>query len=284
MRIAFLGPQGTFSEEAALAQADRDGATLVPFASMPALVSAVETDLADAAMLPIENSLEGSVSATVDLLIHETSLKIRAELVLPVRHFLAVRPGSSLSDIKTVTSHTQALGQCRRFLDRCLPNVEQEASLSTAAAVENVMRGDDPSRAAIGTRRAAELYGAEVLAQDIQDNDNNVTRFVVLAPEDAPRTGQDKTSICFSIKANVPGALFHVLEDLAANEIQMTKVESRPMKTTIGAYYFLVDFEGHQEDPKVAETLDRMRDKCAMVKVFGSFPMDTSVPGYQGGD
>ena len=284
MRIAFLGPEGTFSEEAALAQAERDNGTLVAFSSIPALVSAVETGLADAAMLPIENSLEGSVSTTVDLLIHETTLKIRGELMLPVRHFLAVVPGTTLSDIKLLTSHTQALGQCRRFLDRCLPGVEQEAALSTASAVASVMEKGDGSRAAIGTQRAAELYGAEVLAHDIQDNANNVTRFVVLAREDEAPSGSDKTSVCFSIKANVPGALFECLEDFAQNNIQMTKLESRPMKTQIGAYYFLVDLEGHREDSKVAETLERLSEKCAMVKIFGSYPMDPSVPSYEGGD
>jgi prephenate dehydratase len=284
MRIAFLGPAGTFSEEAALAQAERDNGTLVPFSSIPALVSAVETGLADAAMLPIENSLEGSVSATVDLLIHETTLKIRGELMLPVRHFLAVVPGTTLSDIKQLSSHTQALGQCRRFLDRCLPGVEQEAALSTASAVATVMQQHDGSKAAIGTQRAAELYGAEILAHDIQDNDNNVTRFVVLSRDDAEPTDHDKTSVCFSIKANVPGALFECLEDFAANRIQMTKLESRPMKTMIGAYYFLVDIEGHRSDAKIAATLDRLREKSAMVKVFGSYPMDPSVPAYEGGD
>jgi prephenate dehydratase len=284
MRIAFLGPEGTFSEVAALAQAERDSGTLVAFSSIPALVSAVETGLADAAILPIENSLEGSVSTTVDLLIHETLLKIRGELMIPVRHFLSVVPGTSLSDITSVSSHTQALGQCRRFLDRCLPSVEQEAALSTASAVASVMQKGDSSRAAIGTERAAELYGAEVLAHDIQDNDNNVTRFVVLAREDSEPTGRDKTSVCFSIKANIPGALFECLQDFAENEIQMTKLESRPMKTQIGAYYFLVDLEGHRTDQKVSETLERLTEKCAMVKIFGSYPMDPSVPAYEGGD
>ena len=284
MRIAFLGPEGTFSEVAALQQAERDGGTLAPFSSIPALVSAVETGLADSAVLPIENSLEGSVSSTVDLLIHETKLKIRGELMIPVRHYLAVVPGTQLEDIKLLTSHTQALGQCRRFLDRCLPGVEQEAALSTASAVASVMEKKDPGRAAIGTRRAAELYQAEILASDIQDNDNNVTRFIVLGRDDEQPTGRDKTSVCFSIKANVPGALFECLEDLAENRIQMTKLESRPMKTMIGAYYFLVDIEGHRSDPKVTETLDRLAEKCAMVKIFGSYPMDPSAPAYEGGD
>lgn len=273
MRIAYLGPEGTFSEEAALVQAAReDGAALVPFASFPALVSAAETGLTERAILPIENSLEGAVGATVDLLIHETRLKIHDELVLPVRHFLAVVPGATLADIKTVTSHPQALGQCRRFLERCLPVVEQVAALSTSAAVASVMQVGDPSQAAIGTRRAAELYGAKILASDIQDNRNNVTRFVVLALTDAEPTGRDKTSLCFSVKANVPGALHEILTELAVSHIQMTKVESRPKKSKLGDYYFLVDIEGHRNDPIIADALRRIEERAAELMIFGSYP------------
>ncbi|MDI3339851.1 MAG: prephenate dehydratase [Sphaerobacter sp.] len=272
MRIAYLGPEGTFSEEAALAQAARDGAELIPFASFPALVAAVETGMAERAILPIENSLEGSVSGTVDLLIHDTDLKLCGELVLPVRHFLIVVPGTELRDIRTVTSHPQALGQCRRFIERCLPGTEQVAALSTAAAVAEVMAAGDRARAAIGTRRAAELYGAEILAHDIQDLHNNVTRFVVLAREDVPPTGRDKTSLCFSVKANVPGALYEVLGVLAAARIQMTKVESRPKKSKLGDYYFLVDIEGHRQDPHIAAALEQMAGVVAELKVFGSYP------------
>lgn len=272
MRLAYLGPAGTFSEEAALIQAARDGAELMPMSSIPALVSAVETGLADRAILPIENSIEGTVSATVDLLIHETSLQICAELILPVRHFLLARPGTTLQQIRAVMSHPQALGQCRRFLERCLPGAEQIASLSTAAAVAEMMQSEDSSRAAIGTLRAAELYGAEVLAWDIQDQRTNMTRFIVLAEHDAEPTGQDRTSLCFTVKRNVPGALVEVLNELAAARIQMTKVESRPMKSALGDYYFLVDIEGHRRDPHIAEALARMAEKAAELKIFGSYP------------
>lgn len=271
-RVAYLGPEGTFSEEVALAYAARYGGSLVAFASFPALVSAAETGLTDCAILPIENSLEGAVSGTVDLLIHETMLKIRGELVLPVRHFLQVVPGTTLADIKTVTSHPQALGQCRRFLERCLPGVEQVAALSTAASVATVMEAGDRSQAGIGTLRAGELYGAEVLAHDIQDNHNNVTRFVVLAREDAPPTGRDKTSICFGVKANVPGSLIEILSELASADIQMTKVESRPKKSKLGDYYFLVDVEGHRLDPRIADALGRVEAKAAELMIFGSYP------------
>ncbi len=274
VRLAYLGPPGTFTEEAALHYAEREEAELIPFSSMPALVSAVETGLADQAILPIENSLEGTVSTTVDLLIHETDLKICAELILPVRHFLLAHPGTRLDEIRVVLSHPQALAQCRRFLERCLPQAEQVAALSTAAAVAEVMRSEDRARAAIGTLRAAELYGAAVLARDIQDQKSNATRFVVLAQEDAEPTGVDRTSLCFTVKRNVPGALVEVLNELAVAQIQMTKVESRPMKSVLGEYVFLVDIEGHRKDPHIAAALQRMAEKAADLKIFGSYPRD----------
>ena len=251
-------------------RADTD--QLVAFSSFPALVSAVETGLADEAVLPIENSIEGAVSTTLDLLIHETALRIAGELALPVRHFLVTRPGVHLEDVRVVTSHPQALGQCRRFLDRCLPGVEQEAALSTSGAVKDVAEGDDDHRAGIGTARAAELYGGAILAHDIQDVHTNVTRFVVLAREDAPPTGNDKTSLAFRVQENVPGALHAILAELAVENLQMTKIESRPSKGWLGDYVFLIDFEGHRQDERVARVLDNIRDRCSILKIFGSYP------------
>ena len=270
MTTAFLGPRGTFSEEAALLRAASD--ELVAFSSFPALVSAVETGLAGEAVLPIENSREGAVSTTLDLLIHETALRIAGELVVPVRHFLITAPGVALADVRVVTSHPQPFGQCRRFLDRCLPGVEQVAALSTAAAVQEVASGADPHRAAIGTARAAELYGGVILAHDIQDVHTNVTRFVVLAPQDAPPTGDDKTSLAFRIRENIPGALHEVLGLIAQERLQMTKIESRPSKGWLGDYVFLIDFEGHRQDERVALVLERVRERCSMLKIFGSYP------------
>lgn len=274
MRTAFLGPRGTFSEDAALLAAGGPGHEdmLIPFSTIPALTAAVETGLADQAVLPIENSIEGAVSATLDVLIHETPLKIKAELVLPVRLFLITVPGATLADIKVVTSHPNPLGQSRRFLERCLPKAEQVAALSTATAVQEVIASGDPSRAAIGTERSAQLFGGQILAHDIQDVRANVTRFIVLAQEDAPPTGDDKTSIGFTIKANVPGALHAILTPFAELNVQMTKIESRPTKAWLGEYVFLIDFEGHRLDAKIAQALDQIRDKCAILKIFGSYP------------
>ncbi len=271
MSTAFLGPRGTFSEDAALKHAGAD-AELLAFSSIPALTAAVETGLARQAVMPIENSIEGSVSATLDLLIHETPLKISAEVVVPVRHFLVTAPGSTLATIEVVTSHPQALGQCRKFLERCLPSAEQVAGLSTAGAVEEVSKSGDPRRAAIGTARAAELYGGQVLAHDVQDVRSNVTRFVVLSAQDAEPTGRDKTSIGFTLKANVPGALFTVLSPFAREKIQLTKIESRPTKAWLGEYVFLVDFEGHHQERAVALAIDEIAGSCATLKVFGSYP------------
>src|SRR5215211_6285395 len=270
MATAFLGPRGSFSEEAALLRAETD--QLVAFSSFPAVVSAVETGLADEAVLPIENSIEGAVSTTLDLLIHETALRISGELALPVRHFLVTRTGVHLEDVQVVTSHPQALGQCRRFLERCLPGVEQVAALSTSGAVKDVAEGDDDQRAGIGTARAAELYGGVILAHDIQDVHTNVTRFIVLAREDTPPTGNDKTSLAFRIRENVPGALHAILEEFAVENLQMTKIESRPSKGWLGDYVFLIDFEGHRQDERVARVLDSIRERCSILKIFGSYP------------
>lgn len=275
MKTAFLGPRGTFSEEAALARGG-DGAEaeadLVAFDSFPALTSAVETGLAEEAVLPIENSIEGAVGTTLDLLIHETPLRIRGELVLPVRQFLITAPGAGLDDIKVVVSHPQGLAQCRRFLERCLPRVEQVAALSTAGAVKETVEAGTRDRAAISTLRAAHLYGGSVLAHDIQDARTNVTRFVVLGRDDAPPTGDDKTSIGFTVKQNVPRALHAILTEIADEGLQMTKIESRPTKGWLGDYVFLVDFEGHRLDPAVAALLERIRAKTGTLSVFGSYP------------
>jgi prephenate dehydratase len=271
MTTAYLGPRGTFSEDAALSYAGAEG-ELLAMGSIPALVAAVETGLAGDAVLPIENSIEGSISTTLDLLIHETSLKIMAELVVPVRLYLITVPGATLNDLQVVASHSNPLGQSRRFLERCLPAATQVASLSTAAAVQEMMEAGDRARAAIGTLSAASLFGGQILAHDIQDVQTNVTRFVVLARDDPSPSGDDKTSIAFLLKRDVPGALFKVMRPLAEREIQMTKVESRPSKSHLGDYIFLADFLGHRADPAIAAALDAIGEECAMLKVFGSYP------------
>ena len=268
-RLAYLGPAGTNTEQAAATY--DPGATRLPFDSIPAVASAVEEGKADEAIVPIENSLEGSVTFTLDLLIHESSLFIRHELVLPIHHYLLGGPGVETGAIEVIYSHPQALAQCRSFLSKRFSGVDLVASLSTATAVEEMQRSERVA-AAIGTSRGAELYGAEVLARSIEDGANNETRFVVLAPTDHDRTGEDKTSICFSYDQDSPGSLHGTLGEFARLGINLTKIESRPTRESLGRYIFLVDLEGHREDGKVVEALERTRERVSMLKVFGSYP------------
>lgn len=272
-RIAYLGPQGTFSEDAALLH-DKT-AQLIPFPSIPAVAIAVASGMAEEGVVAIENSLEGSVTDTLDLLIHESGVFIRKELVLPIEHYLLVKPGTEAGEVKVLYSHPQALGQCRNVIERCFPKVNVVAALSNAAAVEEMMASTHTA-AAIGTRRAAELYGAEILARGIQDKASNATRFVVLALTDHPPTGSDKTSLCFSFADDRPGVLCEVLQKFAERNINLAKIESRPSKESLGRYIFLIDIEGHHDDSLVSEVLKQVREVTALFKVFGSYPRYTA--------
>jgi prephenate dehydratase len=267
-RIAFLGPPGTFTEEAALLY-DPAGQHL-PFSSVAAVAEAVSSGMAEEGVVAIENSIEGSVPDTLDILIHEERLSIRRELVLPIEHFLLVRPGTQASDVTVLLSHPQALGQCRRFIERCFPRAEVVAALSTSTAVEEMMARE--GAAAIATRRAVEIYGAEILARDVQDRSDNLTRFVVLAEGDHPPTGNDKTSLAFSFAEDRAGLLVDVLQEFSSRNINLTKIESRPTKERLGEYIFLADLAGHRQDAKVAEALTRVEALSSLFRIFGSYP------------
>ena len=269
MRLAFLGPPGTFGEEAAMRYAP--DAELLPFPSHPAVAAAVESGMADAGMVAIENLINGSVPETLDILIHESTLQIQAELLLPVVLNLVARPGTRADQVRVIYSHANPLGQCRKFVERCFPKAQLEAALSTTEAVELAMARDGDG-AAIATLRAAEICGAEVLAQGIQDTDANVTRFVVLGRGQREPTGQDRTSIAFTFATDHPGALASVLDEFAKLHINCTKIESRPTKATFGEYVFLIDFEGHAAEATGAEVLAAIRPLCGTLKVFGSYP------------
>jgi prephenate dehydratase len=267
-RLAFLGPPGTFGEEAALRY--DAAAELVPFTSHAAVIAAVGAGTVDAGIVPVENSIEGAVNETVDLLIHEAASMICYELVVPVEQCLLVLPGMRAEDIRVIRSHPQGLGQCRGYIERFFPDARLEASLSTAGAVEGLAA--TAGAAAIATRRAAELHGAEVLAAGIQDRSSNATRFVVLSTSDAPATGDDKTSIAVAMPHDRPGSLVAVLSEFATEGINLTKIESRPSKDALGVYIFLIDFQGHRLDPRVSAVLDRVRAHSNFLKVFGSYP------------
>lgn len=269
-RLAFLGPAGTFSEEAALKY--NATAEFVPLTTITAVASAVESAMADEGIVPIENSLEGSVTETLDLLIHaQRPLQIRHELNLPIEHFLLARPGTKISDVAVLFVHPQALGQCRGFVERCFPKATVEAALSNSAAVAEMMTHE--RSAAIGTRRAAEIYSAEILAQGIQDRSPNVTRFVVLGHEDHEPTGHDRTSLALAfVVEDRPGLLVGALNEFSSRGINLSKIESRPSKERLGTYYFIMDVDGHRSDPLMAETLDLVREKCSFFRVLGSYP------------
>lgn len=269
-RVAYMGPEGSFSEEAARLEFPT-GAELVGFVDIPAVISALGHKLVDTAVVPIENSIEGAINVTVDELIHDESPPpIVAERNLPVRHNLIARPGTGLSEIERVVSIPVAIAQCRRFMLEHLPQVQILPALSTSAAVQSLVHS--VHIAAIGNQRAAQLYGMEVIAPDIQDGDDNTTRFVVLGGESVPPTGRDKTSMCCSIAEDRPGSLMAILAEFADRGINLTKIESRPTRGGLGKYFFLIDLEGHQADPQVAEALEGVRKNSHVLKVLGSYP------------
>ena len=268
MRIAYLGPPGTFGEQAALRYAA--AAERLPFPSHSGVAAAVQSGMADAGLLAVENSVEGMVAETVDILIHDAQLRVCGELVLPIEQCLIVPPGRQAADVKVIYSHPNALGQCRGFIERCFPKTRLEPALSTTAAVEEALARDDA--AAIAAARAAEVLGGDVLARGIQDRRNNATRFVVVSLTDHAPTGDDKTSLAFTTHHDRPGTLVAVLQEFAARSINLTHIESRPSRDALGVYVFLCDVQGHREDPPVAEALAAVRAKTQTLHIVGSYP------------
>lgn len=264
--IAFLGPEGTFSERAARAQFG-SAARLVPVPSIPEVFASVERGRAQLGIVPIENSTEGMVGPTLDALV-ASPLRIVAERGLVVRQaLLSLAP--RLDRIRRVVSHPQSLAQCREWLARTLPDVPAIEVASNAAAAARAARS--PSTAAIASRDAAERYGLGVLAEDIQDAANNVTRFVVLAPPGTPvEPGADKLSVLFSVR-NRPGALYRALEPLARAGVDLCKLESRPMRGRSWEYLFFVDLRGAIEGARVRRALDGMERECILFKVLGAY-------------
>lgn len=267
-RVAYLGPAGTNSEVAALRY--YPGATLVPFATIPASARAVETGAADRAVVPIENSMQGSVTDTVDLLIRDDGLAICGEIVLPIEHCLMAPPGRARETIEIIYSHPQSLGQCRQYLETHFPGVRTEAALSNSEAVAIAMKTE--GAAAIAPARAAEIYGAAIIERGIEDSSLNKTRFVALAREGAAPTGRDKTSLAFAVAHDRPGTLVSVLHEFADRAINLTKIESRPSGGELGVYVFLIDVGGHRDDPLVAQALAAVKEQANFFKVFGSYP------------
>ncbi|MFN2607130.1 MAG: prephenate dehydratase [Acidimicrobiales bacterium] len=273
LRVAYLGPPGTFSEEALVGQADLAAGELEPMRSFPEILAAVASGDVDLGFVALENSLEGTVRLVLDGLIFEHDLLIQREVVLSVRQHLMGPANTSLADVRRVVSFPEALGQCSRFFASRLPGVDLVAANSTAEAVRAVAVEREPGTVALGSVLAAKLYGLDVVASDIDDHPENATRFVVVARDGVPApTGHDKTSIVCFQRDDRPGSLHGILGQFTARNINLTKLESRPTKHTLGDYCFIVDLEGHVDDEVVADCLRDLHAQLANVKFLGSYP------------
>lgn len=275
MRVAYLGPAGTWSEEALRASAP-DGVTEVPYGTVHETVMAVQEGEVERAVVPMENSLEGGVSATLDALAGDArDVRIVGEVVRPIRHCLVAARPLELDAIVRVISHPQATGQCARFLREHLPGAERVAAGSTADAVRTARDATEPV-AALGSALAARLYDCTVLADDVADHPGNVTRFVWLAPGDAPAADpgpRAKTSIVFWGSGDeTPGWLVAVLNELASRGVNLTRIESRPGRVRLGHYMFFADLEGAADREPVAGALAALRDRVETIRVLGSYP------------
>jgi len=276
-RVAFLGPEGTFTEEALLTQGDLAASDLVAMRSWPEVLGAVESGAADLAFVALENSIEGSVNLVIDALVFDTSLWVLREVVHEITENLLAPPGTRLEDIRRVASFPNALGQCRNWMTANLAGVEEVPANSTSEAARMVADGHlGPDAAALGTALAAKLCGLEVLVPHVEDHPGNMTRFAVVAAPGPgripPATGHDKTSIVCFQRANVPGSLHAILGQFSARGIQLTKLESRPTKKGLGDYCFLIDLEGHISDEVVADCLRDLHSSVAAMKFLGSYP------------
>lgn len=267
LSVAFLGPLGTFSEEAATKQFGTLSSP-VQCASIDEVFRVVEAGKVDYGVVPVENSTEGAIGRTLDLLLG-TSLKICGEVELPIHHNLLSKQ-SDIRSIKKLYSHTQSLSQCHEWLNQNLTGVERQAVASNAEAAR--LAAAEEGAAALASLRAAEIFGLHVLAERVEDDLRNTTRFLILSPHDVAPSGKDKTSLAMATR-NMPGAMVHLLEPLSRHQVSMTKLESRPSRTGIWEYVFFVDIEGHHEDAAVAGALAELQQRASFIKILGSYPM-----------
>lgn len=268
-KVSFLGPRGTFSHEAASTISEN----LISYCSITDVLGSVASGESIKAVVPIENSIEGPVNLTVDSLVHDFDLTICGEIILPITHNLLVNPGTKLEDVEDVYSHSQALNQCRYFIQNhdMLPHF----TLSTAEAARKVCEAGKGG--AIGTLKAAELYNLEVIASSIQETSNNQTRFIVLSNNEEEvhdfeeNNDKYKTSVAFSLFEDNPGGLYNILGIFAKSNINLNKIESRPSREGLGSYIFFIDFEGHKYNKKIANILDDLKSNTSFFKILGSY-------------
>ena len=284
MRIAYLGPRGTFSEDALRAAVGEQEVEAVPSASVYEAIVAVREGRADRALVPFENSIEGAVTATLDTLAFDSDgLSLVGEYDLPVRHCLIARNEMPLEDIRVVLSHPQPSAQCARFIRENLPQAEVRAAPSTAEAVRTVAESNEPW-AALGAESAARLYGAAVLRAGVEDEADNITRFVWVAREGTSPSGSGpwRTSLVFSeLGEDHPGALVEALQVFSDRGVNLTRIESRPLRRGLGRYQFFVDIEGGAGEEPLGSAIEALRSKAENVRVLGSWPIATP-PGVPG--
>lgn len=266
LQIAFLGPEGTFTQVAALKQFGHSVRT-APICSIAEIFREVEAGSCHFGVVPVENSTEGVISHTLDMLLN-SPLRISGEVTLRIHHHLLSHE-EGLSGINRVYSHQQSLAQCRGWLDRNLPHAEREALGSNAEAARRAAA--EPQSAAVAAEAAAEIYGLGVVARNIEDQPNNTTRFLVIGRRDAPPSGRDKTSLLLGCR-NVAGALHRLLAPLAHHGISMTRIESRPSRLGLWDYVFFIDIQGHREDPSVRSALGDLEREAKLFRVLGSYP------------
>ena len=269
MEMGYLGPEGSYSHGAALAYGSE--VTGIPMQSFSEIFEAVEAGKIKMGILPIENSTEGAVTMVMDGLIHTKRIQIIGELVFEIRHHL-LSIGKNTEELQVVLSHPQALEQCREFFRKNYPNIRLLACESSSQACITA-KNKGPSYGAIGNKLAGERYGLNILSDQVQDNLMNQTRFIVIGREDTKATGRDKTSIAFSFHDDHPGSLYEVLREFAKDNINLTRIESRPAKAELGKYVFYIDFHGHKNDPKIQGILKSIEKITRWVKILGSYPL-----------
>ncbi|AWE41567.1 prephenate dehydratase [Actinobaculum sp. 313] len=275
LRFSFLGPRGTFCNEAVNQVAEKD-ATLIPAVDVPAALNMVRDGEADYAVVPIENSVEGGVNATLDTLTQGTPLEIKAEMLVPIRFALAARPGTRLEDVHRIATHPHAWAQCRGWIAEHIPGAIHVPTTSTAAGAEMLASGEETPGfdAALCPVPTCDMFGLSSLSNDVADNQNAITRFIMVSlPGAQPeRTGADKTTLMVQLPSDEAGALLSMLEQFSTRGVNLSRIESRPIGDALGSYAFSIDAEGHLEDERIQAVLIGLHRVCPRVTFLGSYP------------
>tara|TARA_B100000579_G_scaffold131370_1_gene106075 strand:- start:410 stop:1243 length:834 start_codon:yes stop_codon:yes gene_type:complete len=273
--ISYLGPPGSYCEQAAISKYTNE--KLFPMPTIPSVIESVQDGITDLGVVPIENSIEGSVTFTLDALIHNYTVNINSEIMLNISHSLISNKKYNLREITKIYSHPQAISQCRIYISKNLPQAELINTSSTSAAIENII-GQENTYGAIAHSRNAKSYDLNVLAEKIQDEKINITRFAVLGTKIPSPTKKDKTSFCFDFSdIDKPGQLINVMKLFSDAKINITKIESRPSKKELGKYIFWMDINGHIKDQKLKNIFDQVKQMTSMLKIIGSYPEATNI-------